>query len=122
MKMTIKWLLPLLMLGVFSMTVFGQEAAEVAEAATEVAAEAAEATEEAAEEAVEYSDMDNLLLTTNNVWMMVCTALVFLMHLGFASLECGLTRAKNTVNILFKNTAIITIGILTYFLMGFNIL
>ena len=37
-------------LGVFSMTVFGQEAAEVAEAATEVAAEAAEATEEAAVE------------------------------------------------------------------------
>ena len=30
-------------------------------------------------------------------------ALVFLMHLGFATLEAGLTQSKNTVNILFKN-------------------
>ena len=35
--------------------------------------------------------------TANNVWMMVCTALVFIMHLGFASLESGLSRSKNTV-------------------------
>ena len=40
------------------------------------------------------------LLTTNNVWMMICTALVFFMHLGFAFLEIGLTRQKNTINIL----------------------
>ena len=52
------------------------------------------------------------MFTVNNVWMMVCTFLVFIMHLGFASVESGLTRAKNTTNILFKNTAIIAIGIL----------
>ena len=34
------------------------------------------------------------LLTTNNVWMMICTALVFFMHLGFSFLEIGLTRQK----------------------------
>ena len=50
----------------------------------------------------------------NNVWMMLCAGLVFIMHLGFATLESGLTRAKNTVNILVKNTFIISIGILTY--------
>ena len=33
------------------------------------------------------------------------------MHLGFATLETGLTQAKNTVNILFKNTFIICIGL-----------
>jgi hypothetical protein len=53
-------------------------------------------------------------LTINNVWMMVATFLVFIMHLGFASLEAGLTRSKNTVNILFKNTLIPAIGLLTY--------
>ncbi len=58
----------------------------------------------------------------NNTWMLVATFLVFLMHLGFASLEAGMTRAKNTVNILFKNTAIISIGILTYALVGFNLM
>ena len=49
--------------------------------------------------------------TINNTWMLVSTILVFLMHLGFAALEAGLTRAKNTVNILFKNTSIVAIGL-----------
>ncbi len=58
----------------------------------------------------------------NNTWMLVATFLVFIMHLGFACLEAGLTRSKNTVNILFKNTAIIAIGLLTYAIMGFNLM
>ncbi len=58
----------------------------------------------------------------NNVWMMLCAGLVFIMHLGFATLESGMTRSKNTVNILFKNTFIISIGILTYALCGFNLM
>tara|TARA_R110002073_G_scaffold139232_3_gene289484 strand:+ start:35244 stop:36485 length:1242 start_codon:yes stop_codon:yes gene_type:complete len=62
------------------------------------------------------------LLTTNNVWMMICTALVFFMHLGFSLLEIGLTRQKNTINILFKNTFIITVGLLLYCLVGFNLM
>jgi Amt family ammonium transporter len=60
--------------------------------------------------------------TANNVWMMLCAGLVFIMHLGFATLESGLTRAKNTTNILFKNTFIISAGILTYAFMGFNLM
>ena len=52
--------------------------------------------------------------TANNVWMMLAAGLVFIMHLGFATLESGLTRAKNTTNILFKNTFIMSTGILTY--------
>jgi Amt family ammonium transporter len=62
------------------------------------------------------------LLTINNVWMMICTALVFFMHLGFSFLEIGLTRQKNTINILFKNIFIITIGLLLYCLVGFNLM
>ena len=62
------------------------------------------------------------ILTTNNVWMMICTALVFFMHLGFAFLEIGLTRQKNTINILFKNIFIITVGLLLYALVGFNLM
>lgn len=62
------------------------------------------------------------MFTANNLWMMVSTFLVFAMHLGFATLEAGLTRAKNTVNILFKNTLVVAIGILTYALMGFNLM
>jgi len=62
------------------------------------------------------------LLTTNNVWMMVCTALVFFMHLGFSLLEVGLTRQKNAINILFKNVFIICAGLLTYAIIGFNLM
>jgi len=62
------------------------------------------------------------LLTTNNVWMMICTALVFFMHLGFSLLEIGLTRQKNTINILFKNIFIICVGLLLYCLLGFNLM
>ncbi len=58
----------------------------------------------------------------NNSWMLVATFLVFIMHLGFAALEAGMTQAKNTVNILFKNTSIIAIGLLTYAAIGFNLM
>ena len=66
--------------------------------------------------------METTLLTANNVWMMVCTGLVFFMHLGFSFLEIGLTRQKNTINILFKNFFVITIGLLLYCLVGFNMM
>jgi len=58
----------------------------------------------------------------DNLWVMLSGCLVFIMHLGFASLEAGLTRQKNTINILFKNTMIISIGLLTYALIGFNVM
>tara|TARA_A100001015_G_scaffold124941_1_gene138468 strand:- start:25 stop:1227 length:1203 start_codon:yes stop_codon:yes gene_type:complete len=54
--------------------------------------------------------------------MMLCAALVFFMHLGFSFLEIGLTRQKNTINILFKNFFIITMGIIVYCLVGFNLM
>ncbi len=66
--------------------------------------------------------MDAGLFTANNVWMMVCTALVFFMHTGFSLLEIGLTREKNTINILFKNVFIICIGLLMYYIGGFNLM
>jgi Amt family ammonium transporter len=56
----------------------------------------------------------------DNLWILISAAFVFIMHLGFATLESGLTRQKNTVNILFKNVFIISVGIITYALTGFN--
>ena len=64
----------------------------------------------------------NVMFVVNNLWIMLAAALVFIMHLGFATLESGLTRAKNTVNILFKNTFIVCIGLLTYAVVGFNLM
>lgn len=58
--------------------------------------------------------------TTSMLWTVIAAALVFIMHLGFATLEAGLTQKKNCVNILFKNVWIISIGLLTYAAFGFN--
>jgi Amt family ammonium transporter len=44
------------------------------------------------------------------------------MHLGFSFLEIGLTRQKNTINILFKNFFVITVGLLLYCIGGFNLM
>jgi len=86
------------------------------------AAPAAEATPAFADYAAFQASEGYAIFTANNIWMMLAAALVFIMHLGFATLEAGLTRAKNTVNILFKNTLIPCIGLLTYALVGFNLM
>jgi len=64
--------------------------------------------------------LDQPFFVTSNLWILIAAGLVFLMHLGFATLESGLTQQKNTVNILFKNVFIICIGILSYAVIGFN--
>jgi Amt family ammonium transporter len=56
----------------------------------------------------------------NNLWIMIAASLVFLMHLGFATVESGMCQQKNTVNILFKNVFIVCIGALGYMFYGFN--
>ena len=82
----------------------------------------AEAAAQTVAQADLAADVAFNLLTANNIWMMLATALVFIMHLGFAGVEAGFGQAKNTVNILFKNTLTPIIGILTYFLCGFNLM
>lgn len=62
------------------------------------------------------------LLTANNIWMLFATAMVFIMALGFSCVEAGFTQAKNTVNILFKNTVDTCIGLVVYALFGFAIM
>jgi len=65
---------------------------------------------------------EEAMFAVNNTWMLVATFLVFLMHMGFTGLEVGLTQAKNATNILFKNMSIIAIGLLTYAVVGFNLM
>ena len=47
--------------------------------------------------------MTELKFMVDNLWILISALLVFIMHLGFSTLEVGLTRQKNTVNVLFKN-------------------
>ena len=91
-------------------------------AAVAAVAEAAPAAPAFADLAAFQASPGYALFTVNNTWMMVAAALVFFMNLGFACVETGLTRSKNTANILFKNTIIPCIGIITYAFVGFNLM
>ncbi|RAP23954.1 ammonium transporter [Candidatus Marinamargulisbacteria bacterium SCGC AG-343-K17] len=66
--------------------------------------------------------MSEIQLTISNLWILIATAMVFIMHLGFAALEAGFTRSKNTVNILFKNIGVISIGLLSFALIGYSLM
>ncbi len=101
---------------------------EVVAAVEPVVEEAAPAVEED-ENYADYADLVAQqgsgayafdFFVTSNLWTVIAAAMVFLMHLGFSCVESGLCRAKNTTNVLFKNAFIISIGLITYALIGFN--
>ena len=56
------------------------------------------------------------------VWFLIGAALVFWMQAGFAMVEAGFTRAKNTGNILMKNLMDFCIGCAVFILLGFGLL
>ncbi len=120
------------MIGIFALLalltpVFAQEAADAVAPAVEAVSETAAAVTDVADEAPAYADYDAFaaspgfaLFTVNNLWLLISAALVFIMHLGFSTVESGLCQSKNTVNILFKNVFIVCIGLLGYAFWGFN--
>jgi len=56
------------------------------------------------------------------VWVIVASALVFIMQGGFAMLTAGLCRAKNVVNLMMKNLMDFAIGSLAFFIVGFALM
>ena len=76
----------------------------------------------AAEAVSVETQLKSLAFTFHNLWILLAAALVFIMHLGFACLEASCVHPKNRVNILFKNVCIISLGILCYGIIGFNLM
>lgn len=76
----------------------------------------------AEESAAEATKVSAEMFTVNNLWILLGAILVFSMHPGFALVETGLCRAKNSVNILTKNVITVAIGLITYLIIGFNIM
>lgn len=66
--------------------------------------------------------MDEILSFVNEqvfgVWFLIGAALVFWMQAGFAMVEAGFTRAKNSGNIIMKNLMDFCIGTVMWFLIG----
>ncbi|NQT27200.1 ammonium transporter [candidate division KSB1 bacterium] len=56
----------------------------------------------------------------NIVWTCLAAFLVFFMQAGFAMVESGFTRAKNTINIMMKNLMDFSIGTIAFFFIGFG--
>lgn len=64
----------------------------------------------------------NLEAALTFLWLIIAGAIVFLMHAGFSLVEIGLTRTKNTANILMKNFLTICLGIVVYWIVGWGIM
>lgn len=92
------------------------------EAASPEAAAVAETTEDVAEEAVaEEADL-GVGYALDNALLFIAAVLVFFMQAGFAMVEAGFNAQKNAVNILFKNSMDICVGVLLFFIIGFGLM
>ncbi|WP_017473511.1 ammonium transporter [Amphibacillus jilinensis] len=60
--------------------------------------------------------------TADMLWVMLAAFLVFFMHAGFAMVESGFTRAKNSLNIIMKNFLTISIGPILFYLIGYGVM
>lgn len=58
----------------------------------------------------------------DTVWVVTAAALVFFMQAGFALLESGMSRAKNTINVIMKNYLDLSLGTLSFWIIGFGIM
>ncbi len=64
----------------------------------------------------------NDMMIIDTVWVFLAAILVFWMNLGFASVEAGFARAKNTVNILSKNFIVFAVSSLGFMLLGWGLM
>ncbi len=65
---------------------------------------------------------EELTIAIDTIWVLVTASLVFFMNLGFALVESGFCRAKNTVNILSKNFIVFAISCLAFYLFGWGLM
>lgn len=63
-----------------------------------------------------------ITMIIDTFWVLVAAVLVFFMNLGFASLEAGMARSKNTVNILSKNFIVFAVSSLGFMLLGWGLM
>lgn len=66
--------------------------------------------------------LSSLRISIDTLWVLVAAFLVFFMNLGFAMVESGLCRAKNTVNILSKNFIVFAISSISFWALGWGLM
>ncbi|SKB03585.1 ammonium transporter [Prosthecobacter debontii] len=91
--------------------------------AAKVGAEpAAPAAAPADDEGVAKAEIEALQLNINYVWVVLSAALVFMMQAGFAMVELGFSRAKNSINIIMKNFLDFSISTVVFLFLGFGLM
>ena len=68
------------------------------------------------------NELANLQHNLNTVWTCLAAFMVFFMQAGFALVEMGLTRSKNSINIIMKNLMDFSIGSLLFFFIGYGLM
>ncbi|MEQ1748597.1 MAG: ammonium transporter [Prosthecobacter sp.] len=68
------------------------------------------------------ADIEAVQLNMNYIWMIMTGALVFIMQAGFAMVELGFARAKNSINIIMKNFLDFCISALVFLFLGFGLM
>lgn len=68
------------------------------------------------------ADIETVQVNVNTVWMIVAGSLVFLMQAGFAMVELGFSRAKNSINIIMKNFLDFSISVIVFMFLGFGLM
>lgn len=81
-------------------------------------AQETEATEAAVEEPVDLG----VGYALDNAFLFIAAVMVFFMQAGFAMVEAGFNSSKNAVNILFKNSMDICVGVLLFYFIGFGLM
>ncbi len=67
-------------------------------------------------------DLQTLKVAVDTMWVLITGFLVFFMNLGFAMVESGLCRAKNTANILAKNFIVFAVSSVAFYFIGFGLM
>lgn len=71
---------------------------------------------------MEEFTIKELATSLDTVWVLLAAMLVFIMQAGFAMVEAGFARTKNTANILMKNLLDFSVGSLVFWALGFGIM
>src|SRR5262245_34881418 len=102
------WVLPLTLATLYPTVIWAQTSAPTAD----VTAQVAQIT----------TTLANNKVVMDTVWTLITAFLVFWMNAGFALVESGMCRAKNTVNILSKNFIVFALSSLAFYVLGWGMM
>ncbi len=118
---TVGWRIVAAALIVVSLLAVGGSAfAQDKPATPAAAAEAAKAPADPMKELT--SKIGDAKVAVDTVWVIITACLVFFMNLGFACVESGFCRAKNTVTILAKNFVVFAVSSIAFLIVGFGLM